>query len=827
MGAFFEANMAEILLLYGLAFFSLGLVIFVLPKQAGALAFVPHLSWLAAFGLLHGLLEFLVYWKTAHPVDSAVLEWASALLLFASFVPLFEFGVRLCWGEARAHNRFLRGLYVALPLAIVVVVIAADDALTGFVTATRYLIGLPAGLLTGYGFAVRSMGAETQTSSPRSLLKYLRLASTAFIVYALSTVVLAKNDPAIPALFLTQDEFLGMFGGPVQLLRALCAVVALVAIAHLVRLINHDNRQRELDQIEKTNQANESLQKEIEQRCKFEDELALMAVAFETQEAVVITDSHANILRVNDAFQAITGYKSEDVIGRNPSILNSGLHDHQFYRSMWSELQHSGKWSGELWNRRKNGEVYPEWLTIAAVKDAEGRVAHYVGSFADITMRKQTEEQIRHLAFFDSLTRLPNRRLLHDRLTQAFNLSMRSRKLGAVMFIDLDNFKNINDSRGHEAGDQLLVEVAGRLTFNVRESDTVARLGGDEFVLVLTDLGENLEEAATQAERIAEKILEAIRQPYSLADGEYHCSASLGISMFMDHEVSVDELFKSADTAMYRAKSAGKNTYFFFNREMQVALESRLMMEMELRRALDKRQFHLCYQAQTDSERRIFGAEALLRWEHPERGLISPGEFIPLAEECGLILPIGQWVLETACAQLKTWEADEHFSHLQLAVNVSAYQFRQTDFVGRVKQALEQSGANPALLKLELTEGMVVDDVAGCIEKMLELKAMGISFSVDDFGTGYSSLSYLKRLPIDQLKIDQSFVRDLMEDADDQAIVNTIIAMARNMKLGVIAEGVETEEQFLFLNRNDGIAFQGYLLGRPVLLAEFERKLVG
>ncbi|MCK9200592.1 MAG: EAL domain-containing protein [Gallionella sp.] len=817
--------MAEILLLYGLAFFTLGLVIFVLPKQSGGLPFVPHLTWLAAFGLLHGMLEFLVYWKTAHPVDSVGLEWASAILLFASFVPLFVFGLRLCWGEARARNRFLNGFYVVLPLAVVVVVFAADDALTGFVAATRYLLGFPAGLLAGYGFSAQIVAVRTASSSPHSLTKYLRLASAAFIVYALSTVVLAKNDPAIPALFLTQDEFLGMFGVPVQLLRALCAVVALVAIAHLVRLINYDNRQRELDQIEKTNQAYESLQKEIEQRCKFEDELALMAVAFETQEAVVITDPHVNILRVNDAFQAITGYKSEEVIGRNPSILSSGMHDDLFYRSMWSALQSSGKWSGEVWNRRKSGEVYPEWLTIAAVNDSDGRIAHYVGSFSDITLRKQTEEQIRHLAFFDSLTRLPNRRLLHDRLTQAFNLSMRSRKLGAVMFIDLDNFKNINDSRGHEAGDQLLVEVAGRLTFNVRESDTVARLGGDEFVLVLPDLGTSPEEAAAQAEKIAEKILVAIRQPYSLADGEYHCSASLGISMFMDHEMSVDELFKSADTAMYRAKSSGKNTYFFFDREMQVALESRLKMETELRRALDQRQFYLCYQAQTDSDRRVFGAEALLRWTHPERGLISPGEFIPLAEECGLILPIGQWVLETACAQLKAWEADERCLHLQLAVNVSAYQFRQVDFVERVKEALGQSGANPALLKLELTEGMVVDDVAGCIEKMLELKQMGISFSVDDFGTGYSSLSYLKRLPIDQLKIDQSFVRDIMDDADDQAIVNTIIAMAKNMKLGVIAEGVETEEQFLFLNRNDGISFQGYLLGRPVTLAEFEGML--
>lgn len=828
MRDFFEANMPEVFLLYGLAFIVLGVVIFVLPKQGAALRFVRHLPLLAAFGLIHGVLEFVILWKMQHQVTDARLELVIALLLFASFLPLLEFGRRSLLGGAVGTTALFEGqhapwLYAMLILATLSVAHAANDALVGFVFATRFFLGFPAALLAGFALWGRGQTGKSEKYTGSHIS--LRIAASGFFAYAILTIVLPNNDPNLPALFLTHAQFLNIFGIPVQALRALCAVVVAVAIIHIVRRMNYESRSRELEQVRQIEYANDLLSDEIEQRHKFEEELRVLAVAFETQEAVVITDAHANILRVNEAFQSITGYTAVEVIGHNPSMLSSGAQDARFYKDMWDEVRGRGKWSGEIWNRRKNGDIYPEWLTITAVKSKEGEVRHYVGTFTDISVRKHAEEDIRQLALYDPLTKLPNRRLLRDRLVLAFNTSMRNNCFGAVIFIDLDNFKNLNDTKGHEMGDLLLVEVAGRLSGNVRDCDTVARAGGDEFILILTDLNERADAAAAQAERIAEKILDALRQPYRLADYEYHSSASIGISLFLDHEIGVDELFRRADTAMYRAKSAGKNALCFFDPAMQAALESRILMENELRHAIGNHQLYLHFQAQVDPERHIHGAEVLLRWLHPQRGMVSPADFIPLAEECGLILQIGPWVLAQACAQLKAWEADPRSNGLQLAVNVSALQFRQNDFVAQVERIIQESGANPARLKLELTESALVDDVETCIHKMAELKLLGISFSLDDFGTGYSSLSYLKRLPIKQLKIDQSFVRDIATDPNDEAIVRTIIAMAESMRLDVIAEGVETEGQFSFLARNGCTAFQGYLTGKPVPIEQFEALL--
>jgi diguanylate cyclase (GGDEF)-like protein/PAS domain S-box-containing protein len=829
MRAFFEANLIEVLLVYGLSFILLGVVIFVLPKQDARLRFINHLPLLTAFGLIHGLLEFVILWKTVHQAEGSRVDWLAALLLFASFLPLLEFGRRMLWNGASAEleersRLFVPWLYAALLLATFTSAHMAQDALLGFVAGTRYFIGFPGALLTG--LALLAAVQKDQATLPGTKLRaYLRVAAMGFIVYALSTVVLQANDPALPALLPTHAQFLEFFGIPVQALRALCAAVIALALAHVVRQVNYEGYLREIEQVRRTEYANDLLNSEIEQRRKFEDELKVLAAAFDTQEAVVITDADSRILRVNEAFQNITGYSADEVAGKNPHILNSGQHDARFYRAMWAELNERGKWSGEIWNRRKNGDIYPEWLTITAVKDKDGDVRHYVGTFTDISLRKQAEEEIRQLALYDPLTRLPNRRLLADRLTLAFSNSMRSRNFGAVVFIDLDNFKNLNDTKGHEAGDQLLVEVSNRLLQSVRESDTVARVGGDEFVLILGELDPDARDAATMVEKVAEKTLAALRQPYRLGDYEYHCSASMGITLFLDHEMSVDELFRRADTAMYRAKATGKDTWSFFDPAMQAALEARLAMETELRNAISSNHLSLYFQPQRDCDQNIIGAEVLVRWLHPARGVVGPAEFIPLAEEAGLILPIGQWVLEQACSQLKAWEASPRTRELHLAVNVSPLQFHQMDFVERVEWALKQSGANPMLLKLELTEGMVVDDIEGCIAKMRELKLLGIRFSMDDFGTGYSSLSYLKRLPIDQLKIDQSFVNDIASDPDDEAIVQTIIAMARSLRLDVIAEGVESEGQFAFLKRNGCTAFQGYLFGRPAPLADFERQL--
>lgn len=557
-----------------------------------------------------------------------------------------------------------------------------------------------------------------------------------------------------------------------------------------------------------------------------EQELRIAAIAIESQEGVMITDANKRIVRVNRAFTRLTGYSAEEVIGKTPTILKSGRHNKDFYQTMWEKLIPEKCWQGEVWDRRKNGEIYPKWLTISAVTDPAGQVTHYVGAFTDLSEHKDAQAAIHRLAFYDPLTDLPNRRLLNDHLELAMTVSAHNRHYAAIMMIDLDNFKAINDTKGHGIGDQLLVEVAQRLKACVRQGDTLARLGGDEFVIMLENLNTEEDKAAMQARGVGEKVLKAINQPYLLGGHKHQSSASVGISLFTNHDASSEEILKRADAAMYQAKNAGRNTMRFFNPDMQASLESRMTLESELHQALPQNQLQLYYQIQVDNMRRVFGAEVLLRWEHPQQGLVSPAEFIPLAEESGLILPIGEWVLRTACMQLKEWANDPLTKDLQLAVNVSPRQFRHPDFVNQLCKILVQTGANATRLKLELTESLILHNVTETIEKMETLKLLGIRFSMDDFGTGYSSLSYLKKLPLNQLKIDQSFVRDIITDPSDAVIVQTIIGMANNLGLNVIAEGVETEEQRACLERQGCLAYQGYLFGKPVPLKEF-KQLIG
>lgn len=573
--------------------------------------------------------------------------------------------------------------------------------------------------------------------------------------------------------------------------------------------------------------------RDISEKKRTEQHLRVAATTFEAQDGVLITDANRVILRVNRAFIDITGYAAEEAVGKTPHMLSSGRHDASFYAVMWESLARTGSWQGEIWNLRKNGEAYPEWLTITAVKGADHKVSNYVGTFADITQRKAAEDEIAQLAFYDQLTGLPNRRLLLDRLRHALAACTRSGRCGALMFFDLDNFKTLNDTLGHDVGDQLLVEVASRLKSCVRDSDTVARLGGDEFVVILNNLEDinDSEMAAMQAEAIAVKIQAQLSQPFLLdltvsADTQnkrnHHCTSSIGITLFHGQHDAADELMKRADTAMYQAKAAGRNTLRFFDPEMQAAVAARAAMETDLCNAVTHRQFLLHYQAQVDAAGRVTGAEALVRWQHPERGLVSPAEFIPLAEETGLILTLGHWVLETACAQMVAWAARPETAHLTLSVNVSAHQFRQSNFVDQVLTALRITGANPHRLKLELTESLLVNNVQDIIDKMRALKASGVRFSLDDFGTGYSSLSYLKRMPLDQLKIDRSFVSDVLDDPNDAAIAKTIVALAQSLGLGVIAEGVETAAQRNFLAASGCHAYQGYFFSRPLPIAAFD-----
>jgi len=568
---------------------------------------------------------------------------------------------------------------------------------------------------------------------------------------------------------------------------------------------------------------------DISERRHAEEEQRIAAIAFESQEGMMVTDSHGVIIRVNPAFTRLTGYRAEEAIGQTPALLRSGRHDKTFYDHMWQTLREKGYWQGEVWNKRKNGKVYAEWLTISAVTSPDGTTTHYVGTFSEITQNKEAQAEIHRLAYYDSLTHLPNRRLLLDRLGQALASSSRSGCHGAVLFIDLDNFKTLNDTRGHAVGDLLLGEVAQRLQTGVREGDTISRLGdtisrlgGDEFVVVLEDLSLETTEAAAQARAVGEKVRAALARPYDLDGREFHCTASVGITLFRDHEATVDTLLKQADLALYQAKGAGRNCLRFFDPAMQSTLDESSALEADLRLAVPRGQLQLHYQPQVDSMRRVIGAEALLRWRHPQRGLVAPDLFIPLAEASGLILPIGRWVLETACAQIQAWSAHAATRDIRLAVNVSARQFRQAGFVAEVEQVLSESGAAPSRLKIELTESLVIDNVAETIARMQALKALGVGFSMDDFGTGFSSLSYLKRLPLDQLKIDRSFVFDLATDPNDAAIVQTIITMGHTLGLDVIAEGVETEAQLARLDQYGCSHFQGFLFSRPLPIGEFE-----
>ncbi len=567
---------------------------------------------------------------------------------------------------------------------------------------------------------------------------------------------------------------------------------------------------------------------DITERKKAEAELRIAAVAFDSQEGMMVTDANTVILHVNQAFSKITGYSSEEAIGMTPNQFKSSRHGPEFYRAMWESIQATGGWQGEVWDRRKNGEEFPKWLTITAVKGEDGQVTNYIGSQFDITERKRAEEKILELAFYDPLTHLPNRTLLLDRLRQVMTSGSRNGSHGALLFIDLDHFKTLNDTKGHDMGDLLLWEVARRLGAGVRDGDTVARLGGDEFVVVLSNLDPRPEEAASQTESVGEKLLAALSQVYCLDGNAHHSSASIGATLFLGQATAIEEVLKPADLSMYKAKEAGRNALRFFDPAMQRAVIERAALEADLRLGLQEGQFELHYQAQVDADGRIAGAEALVRWRHPHRGQVAPDHFIPLSEETGLILPLGHWVLETACARLSDWALRPGLADLTLAVNVSARQFHQADFVDQVLAVLEKTGAVPRRLKLELTESVLVKNIADVTTKMRALKTLGVGFALDDFGTGYSSLSYLTQLPLDQLKIDRSFVMTIEANDNAAAICAATISLAHSLNLKVVAEGVETEAQRYFLSTvHQCDLMQGYLFSRPVALAEFEQRVIG
>lgn len=556
--------------------------------------------------------------------------------------------------------------------------------------------------------------------------------------------------------------------------------------------------------------------------CYQRQQLQVAATVFESeQEGMMITDANGILIQVNKAFTNITGYSYNDVIGKRPSILSSGQHDAGFYAEIWRNINQNGSWSGEIFNRKKNGEIYPEFLRISAVYDAEHEnIVNYVGTFSDMTSDKKAEESIERLAFYDSLTGLPNRRLCHDRLERALASSAQHNELGFLLALDIDRFKIINDIHGHELGDKFLCQVANRLQFCLREQDTLSRTGGDEFSIILESVSSNRIKAIDYANTLIEELLATANQEFYIDSIAYSCTITIGVTMFDDHKTELSELLKQVDIALFNAKSMGGNSYSFFDPEMQTLINYRAALETELGDAIKSGQLELYLQPQVDQQGSIIGAEALVRWNHPQQGLISPADFIPLAEETGLIIPLGEWVLNEGCRQLKELQQNES-QLLSLAINVSAKQFYQERFCDVVTTAINQHNINPKQLKLELTESVLVSDIDKTISVMNELASLGIQFSMDDFGTGYSSLQYLKKLPLTQLKIDQSFVRDIDSDDNDLIITRTIIAMAKNLGLDVIAEGVETTEQLRLLAEEGCPLFQGYLFHKPLPFNEF------
>lgn len=565
--------------------------------------------------------------------------------------------------------------------------------------------------------------------------------------------------------------------------------------------------------------------RDITERKKIEQNLRLARFTLDhAQDSLFRMERNARITYANDAACRHLGYTRKELLGL--SILDI---DPDCSREIWDkhceDVTKTGALRFETRHKRKDGTIIPVEITTNFMK-FEGE-NHFFASVRDIAERKEAEDEIYNLAFYDALTGLPNRRLLLDRLSVALSVSARSQQYGALLFLDLDNFKTINDMLGHEYGDLLLVDVAKRLKSCVREVDTVARLGGDEFVVLLEDINAGAEDASQNAAKVAEKIRTVLTAPYQVKGREQRSSTSIGVCLYYGKEESVVELLKHADMAMYQAKDAGRNAVRFFDPHMQQLMETHAALESDLRQAITDQQLQLYYQIQVDYEQRPIGAEALVRWVHPQRGIVSPAQFIPLAEESSLILDIGHWVLDTACQQIAAWSNNEQTRDLVLAVNISAKQFKQSDFVEQVAAMIQKCRIDPSRLKLELTESVALGDIDASVEKMLALRqVLGVTLSLDDFGTGYSSLSYLKQLPLDQIKIDQSFVRSITTDASDAVMVKTIIDMAHNFGLNVIAEGVETEAQLDFLRKNGCMAYQGYLFSKPIPIEEFEKFLV-
>lgn len=528
-------------------------------------------------------------------------------------------------------------------------------------------------------------------------------------------------------------------------------------------------------------------------------------------EAVVITDKNGAILFVNPAFELVTGYSMSEVVGKNPRVLKSGLHEQDFYKNMWSSLKEHGEWKGEVWNRKKNGEIYPEWMSISSIKDGKGESLNYIGIFSDISHQKNTEEQLKKLAHYDSLTGVANRYTLNNTLESFIRTAAKYNQQLALLFLDLDRFKHVNDTLGHSYGDLLLKKVSTRLKRLIKNKDMIARLGGDEFVIVLTNI-----KHPREAVHMAEEIIQALTKSFLLDQHEVYISTSIGISFYPLDGHSVELLIRNADKAMYKAKSSGRNQYELYHSGMHQNETKQMQMEVLLRKALAQNEFFLVYHPQVDLKtKKIVGIEALIRWKQKELGIVSPAQFIPLAEETGLIIPISEWVIKQACEDIRRIHF-EGFTNIQVSVNISALYFNQSHFVKSVESIFSQMNINPHFVDFELTESMIMPNAKETNRKLVQLKKLGVKLSVDDFGTGYSSLSYLNRFPLDTLKIDKSFINKVGIYEDDSSIAETIITLAHRLHLKVVAEGVENKRQLEYLLKENCDQIQGFYITKPL-----------
>ncbi len=561
---------------------------------------------------------------------------------------------------------------------------------------------------------------------------------------------------------------------------------------------------------------------DITQRQRLEQDLLISAVAFETQDGMLISDADFTIIKVNPAFCNLSGFDHDALDGVMLKTLFAAQHTDDFYQTWVDKIKAEGSWQGEMWFKKANQVEFPVWLRITPVSRDDRKIETYVIAVSDISERMASQQKIEHLAFYDNLTNLPNRRLLLDRIEQVMAMTKRSHKHSALMFVDLDNFKVLNDTQGHDVGDLLLKTVADRLRELVRQEDTVSRLGGDEFVVLYNNLSDNETEANHEAQRLADKLLQKLNKDYPLTKSAYRITPSIGVTLFSGDKTSVDELLKQADIAMYETKASGRNGVRFFDPAMQAKVNLKAELERDIRKGIELEEFEIFYQSQVDHRGYVFGAEALIRWNHPRRGLLMPGQFMETVEQSEMIYDVGAWIVETACKQLNEWRSNPLYDQLKLSINVSSRQFGHEFFVDQIRSVIAESGADATKLKIELTETVLIQDVDHVIDKMTDLKRLGVDFVLDDFGTGYSSLAYLKKLPIDQLKIDRSFVRDILIDPNDAAIAQSVIGLSQTLGLSVLAEGVEYIEQRDKLLEMGCNLYQGYYFSKPVGLEEFE-----